>query len=193
METVKELLFERPLAIYVALFFAEAICLMVLWRLRSRRALAAALAPLVLGAVVYILSSVVVTEHKRLMMALDSLRDAVVAGDTDAASTWIDDTYEDRQHDKRSALAAIRVAAGMITAVNIDQVKAQLQDGKAEMTDLKAIAQVRSSLGSDVPLTMHWQLWWVRRPVGWRLTSSRLEASDLLGSSFPLQNPPRGP
>lgn len=190
METVKLLLFERPAAIYWALFFAELICLLALWRLRSRRALLAALVPAVLAGLVLGVSHLVVTERERLMAATDGLRIAAVAGDMAAFGSLIDKAYEDGEHGKAEVVDAVQFAVKRLglEAVKWDHLELAV-DGPDGQVSFRAFLHTSKPLDGmrGGPLMMRWRLWWARRPGGWRVVSSRLdEPAGVPGA-------PRGP
>ncbi len=190
METVKLLLFERPTAIYVALFFGEMICLLVLWRLRSRAAGIVAAIPLALGAIVFVLSAAITTEHERLVSAVQAMREAVMNRDANAIAALVDDSYYDQRYDRqRLALAAVEGANGLgIRSIELPNLlEAQMNEDTAYISSLKIDVLWGKSPQEHNRNRFEWQLWWVRRSDGWRLTSSRLvDPGDLYAA-------PKGP
>jgi hypothetical protein len=190
MGTLKQLFLEQPLALYVALFFAEALCLLALWRRRTRRALLVCSVPVVLAAAVFVLSTLVVTQRERLMGALESLRTAVLAGDGAAIASWLDDNYDDRVYNKEGAAAAAQRAARRLNIESIhwsrQNLKVEIREDKAQISGLEPTVRISQAPVGRMTVHTQWQLWWIHRPSGWRLVSSRLEEPEMVAA-------PRGP
>ena len=107
MDTLQLLLLERPMAVYVALVFAEGIALVVLHARRTRRATIGAAVPVVLGVLVAILSALVTTQRERVAIALEDLCRAAVAGDGAGFAAGIDEGYQDGVYRKDRMVATV--------------------------------------------------------------------------------------
>lgn len=188
MEDLKILLFEDPAPLYWACGLAEAICLVVAWRVRSRRAWIASAVPVILAALLLLLSRAVTTDRERLRMAMEQLRQSVLAGDVEAAEPLLDDAYNDGVHDKRQALGAIRTVrrAHGLRDARITGVEIGMRPDGAIVVVSAVLTLPENALGRNVFPT-RWQLWWALDGKHWRLVSARLDEPSGLGGS------PRGP
>ena len=188
VDTLQLLLLERPLAVFVALVFAEGICLVVLYARRTRRALIGAAVPVVLGLIVAVLSVVVTTQRERVAAALEGLRLAVVAGDGAGFAAGIDQDYDDGVYPKDKMVGTVARTRAVLALRDVKFSDIQIEvDGARAVVDCRAVLHVRENPPGRGLILTRWRLWWARRSDRWRLMSSRLVEPENLPRA------PRGP
>jgi len=188
MSDLKAILFEDPLPLQLLCGLA-AIVGAILWRRRRTfRTLLIVVCPLVLIVALTLLAAAVTTETERLSATLDRFIAAVREGDLTAAADLIDDTYSDGVYTKAEAVAKIdqtRRTIGL-TDLQIASVEKNVGDTDAVVA-FRAIIRATHSMAMYESFPTRWRLWWVRRPAGWRVRSSRLDDPAGIGGA------PRGP
>ena len=176
LDTVKTLLLEDPLAVYIALAFAELIFLTLWARYRTRAWLRRALWPIGLAAAVGLTAALVETGRERLHRTLRELAAAVEQGRLDAAAELVAEDYFDGRYRKADLLSAARRATDRypVREVRVRNVRIDLTPPTARTAFRVDVVLSRPVEWRDRQ-AMDWTLTWEQRQGRWRLVRSRLD------------------
>lgn len=168
---MKELLFEDPLWLYVALAAAEMIVLALFLRRRTR-ALAIALAvPAALAAAVFAADMLVVTDRERIEAALKDMAAKLEHRDLQGVSAYLADDFGGDYADKHVAVSAAEAA---LKTYRIDGIRTR--NVRIEMLGEQAKVHLQTAIhfNSDAgpaSYTLGWTLFWAKRNGEWRIFS----------------------
>jgi hypothetical protein len=171
IDAIVNVLFESPLKLAPLLFFVLLICL-ILWRRRrtdgARRALLIALG---VSIVLMIAQGWITTDREQIRRIIDQLGDAVAQKDMALISAYIDPAYALDGRDRDQVLSRIHAA---LRRTDVDapylynvRITTDQDRGQASLTAISSVVLDGSSLGQIVSA---WQLEFVERPDGWRVT-----------------------
>jgi len=171
IDAIVNILFESPLKLALLLFFVLLICL-ILWRRqrtdRTRRALLVALG---VSLVLMIVQGWVTTDREQIRQIIDQLGNAVAQKDMAVIGAYIDPAYALHGRDHDQVLSRIDAALRRtdVDAPYLYNVKVTTDHdrGQANLTSIASVVLDGSSLGQIVSA---WQLEFVERPAGWRVT-----------------------
>ena len=174
MDQLKELLFERPATIYAVLAAVEVVVLAVwAWR-RTPRCKWAALAAPGLAVVVGLIAHYVQSDGEKIAAALDEAIAHIEAGDVDAAAACLDSEFTG-QGSRGKAVPRdtyVEVSKRILNKWPVKKIARQRLEtqiaGNSAMSELDT--RIISKRG-DVINRATWQLTWIRRREGWRVTS----------------------
>ncbi len=171
MDTLKRLLFETPLAVYVILVVAEAAVAAIWYTRRTRRWTRALLVAPVLGLVVGLTAYLVETDMEQINSAMSDIARSVESGDLNAAVEHLDEscvapTSSRRTISKDNIILVGRMALqrrpvkrlytiGPVTTIA----------GDKAVTKVKVRIILESGEGGDT----EWRLEWARGEAGWRI------------------------
>ncbi len=171
METLKRLIFETPLAIYIILVVAEA-AVAAIWHGRRTRKLALALlvAP-VLGLAVGLTSYLVETDLEQINSAMSDIARSVESGDLDAAVEHLDEPCLAPLSGGGKISKDEIILAGRTALRRRPVERLQTVGPVTTITGDKAITEVkvRIVLESNECVDTAWRLEWARREAGWRI------------------------
>ncbi len=171
IDAIVNILFESPLKLALLLFFALLICL-ILWRRRrtdgTRRALVIALG---VSIVLMILQGLITTDREQVRQIIDQLADAVAQKDMVVISAYIDPAYALDGRDRDQVLSRIDASLRRadVDAPYLYNVKVTTDHGRGQAS-LTAISYVILDGTSRGQIVSAWQLEFVERPDGWRVT-----------------------
>ncbi len=176
METLKRLLFETPLAVYVILVVAEAAVAAIWHGRRTRRWARALLVAPALAAAVGLTAYLVETDIEQINSAMAEIARSIEAGDLNAADVYLDPscqapTQGGKPLDKDELIRIGRMATSHWPVKRLITV-----GPKTDITGDKATTQVKTRiiLQSDEYVDAEWRLEWARREAGpngagWRI------------------------
>lgn len=171
IDTIVNILFESPLKLTLLLFFVLLICL-IMWRRRrtdgARRALLIALG---VSIFLMIVQGWITTDREQIRRIIDQLGDAVAQKDMALISAYIDPAYTLDGRDRDQVLSRIDAALRRtdVDAPYLYNVKITTDHGRGQAS-LTAIASVILDGSSIGQIVGAWQLEFVERPDGWRVT-----------------------
>lgn len=179
METLRSMLFEGPVGIYVALSFVWLVLLAAYWYRRTRARAAALALPILIGALVFFLDRAVVTDREQIVAILREIGADAEAGHTDTLERCLDHDYVGFEHGNfdLDRPGAILLARWAIKTYGIERVGFMRMDVQVRREGAWREAQVRlgtliyfekSAFGSG-RTSLTWQLVWVRRIDGWKI------------------------
>ena len=180
MESVRHVLFEDPLPVYLALAVAEAV-VAAFWRGRRTRrwALALLAAPLLAGAVA-LTAWAVETDREQIHAALHEIAAGVRVGDFAPAERRLDPDCRMPAGgrvvvgaDKLIALGRAARTRHGVADVAIAGVNLTL-DGESARTRLITTVTLRTG----ERLLLRWALAWAKRPAGWRIVRVELTGPE---------------
>jgi len=171
LDAIVNILFESPLKLALLLFFVLLICL-ILWRRRrtdgGRRALLVALS---VSIILMILQGLITTDREHMRRIIDQLAHAVTQEDMAVISAHIDPAYALDGRDRDQVLSCIDAS---LRRADVDApylynvtVTTDHDRGQASLTAISHVILDGDSLGQIVSA---WQLEFVKRPDGWRVT-----------------------
>ncbi len=180
MQTLKNVLFDDPLAIYAGLGMIE-IVLLAMWRgYLTRKRLLMLAAPLLLGGVVFGVERLVVTDTEKIVAALDELAAGVDDEELSvrALETHLDDevvidlgvgmggmglTKDQALAIWRKLVSRHRVVRATIHSPDIDI------DGEKARTRFATILTYRTGDDTTAKTSLLWDVDWIRRGQTWRI------------------------
>ena len=172
---MRELLFENPLLLYVALALAEIVIAGLWYRGRTRRlAVALAIPPLLAGAL-FVLDLLVETPREKLQKAVRQIAADVERGDIRAACGWL---TEDCGGYFGSRQNAIDVGERDWRDYGIRKVELSQLDVKLppDRKPTIAVVHARSAIECQLPMfgvqkvALDWTIHWSFRGGEWRIT-----------------------
>jgi hypothetical protein len=167
---MKELFFENPLPIYVALALAE-ILIAGLWhRGRTRRLAAALLIPPLLAAAAMTLDLLVVTDREKIETALKTIASSVERGDLRACQPYLADDFEGWGGSREGAIEAGERAWRTygIRKVGLSGVKIEVFDSRASVTARSIVTYNAPGFGEG-RASLDWTASWALRDGQWRI------------------------
>lgn len=184
METLKRLLFETPLAIYIILVVAEA-AVAAIWHGRRTRkwALALLVAP-VLGLAVGLTSYLVETDLEQINSAMSDIARSAESGDLDAAVEYLDEsclapTTDGKTISKNGIILAGRMALRRRPVERLHTVgPVTTITGDKAITEVKVRIVLESGEGVDTA----WRLEWSKCDAGWRIVRVEILSPPELAS-----------
>lgn len=183
MDQLKELLFERPATIYIVLGAVEVLVLAVwAWRRTSRCGWAALAAP-VLAVVVGLIAHYVQSDGEKIAAILDGAIAHVEAGEVDAAAECLDSKFAVPDFQGRPIPKGLYVEMARRTLRRwpVERVILRRREtkvsGNSAVTELDTTIVGKSREGINKAI---WELTWVRRREGWRVTAIKAVAPQWL-------------
>ena len=182
MDTIKSVLFDNPVCLYIALAIATVVLAGIWLRRRGRRHLVYLLIPAGLAVVVFALDALVVTDREYITGALREIAREVETFDQqpalEAAGRYLDDSViVDFGRDaggmnltKEQALRTAQVVLDRspITNVRFMNLDLEIREETANTGFTTFIAFVTEEMGPQ-NASLKWMLHWARRDVGWRI------------------------
>lgn len=165
METLQRTFLESPLYVYVFLAFAE-LALAAIWHERRTRRLAMSLlVPPAMAAIVFAVSTLVVTDRERLIQAAEKIARNAENGSIAAAVGYLDDNYHGLGGDKQGLidegnrmLSQFRIKKIRFTSMNVEV------QGQTAVMNAGTIIEF-----TDGQYPLAWEVGWIKRPQGWRI------------------------
>ncbi len=184
MDQLKELLFERPATIYVVLGAVEVLVLAVwAWRRTSRCGWAALAAP-VLAVVVGLIAHYVQSDGEKIAAILDGAIAHVEAGEVDAAAECLDSRFAatDSQGRPIPKDRYVEIARRKLRGWPVERI--ELLRRETEVSGNSAVTELDTRIigvkpGEGIPKAV-WELTWIRRREGWRVTSLKVVSPQWL-------------
>jgi len=180
MDTVKSLLFENPMYLYIALAAVEVVLLFLWWDRRAekngRKYLLALAVPPVLGLALLVVSTLVVTDREQIVNAAQEIAADLNAGHGASLKTHLDEKFVCR-------FAGLPVTRDMVLAL-IESQKKHYAIGNVEITsstveiesgDYATMHMTTHMTGRDRDLNMgvsgrvQFVLKWIKRDNGWKI------------------------
>lgn len=172
---MKELLFERPATIYIVLGAVEVVVLAVWARRRTARCAWAALAAPVLAVVVGLIAHYVQSDGEKIAAILDGAIAHVEAGEVDAAAECLDSKFAATDLRGRPVPKGryVENARRKLRAWPVERIV--LLRRETEVSGDSAVTELDTRIigrkpGEGVPKAT-WELTWIRRREGWRVTA----------------------
>ena len=183
MDQLKELLFERPATIYIVLGAVEIVVLAVwAWRRTARCGWATLAAP-VLAVVVGLIAHYVQSDGEKIAAILDGAIANIEAGKVDAAAECLDSKFAvpDRQGRPIPKDRYVEMARRTLTRWPVERVVLRRREtevsGGSAVTELETTIIGKSGEGINKAT---WELTWIRRREGWRVTAIKAVAPQWL-------------
>lgn len=168
-----ELLFERPLSIYIALVFISLI-LGVFWvTSRNKKLLLAILIAVVLGGIVGLVAHLVVTDREIIIAAAKDIAQCVQDKQYDRILPHIDEDFRGRILDRRiskgtiAAIARSSVRQHSVLTIKFTRGEVEINGDTAEMDCRTMIIYGKENAKS--PLS--WDVTWIKRDDRWLVKS----------------------
>jgi len=182
MDALETIFFEKPLYVYLTLGIA-AVALGAVWYGRRKAIwLAAASAAIVLGAGVFVVERLVMTDREQIVAALDEVAAAAQREDVPAAMGYVDREYagwmRDKRHVRLRAEAVVKTRGIRYINFRSGPEVTITQPGQAE-TRFTVVVYYGKSDPPDGRVVLAWRLDWIKRSAGWRI-----RGADLTGSSI---------
>ena len=171
IDLIVNILFESPLKLALVLFFAVLICLIVWRRRRTDRTRWVFLAAVGASTILVIVQGLITTDREQIRHVIDQLRNAVSRKDVAIISAYVDPEYALHGRDRDQVLLRIDAA---LRRTDVDtpylynvRITTDQNRGEASLTAISSVVLDGTSLGQIVSA---WQLEFVERPDGWRVT-----------------------
>ena len=180
MDAIKHLLFEDPL--YIALGAIE-IVLALWWRSsRSRRVAFATLAPPLVGICLWIVSTCVVTDRERLMIATKEISTRLMRDDWNGVGEFLADDFGGYFRSRQEAIETAKLSKERygVTAIHPEIRKTELFEGRAKM-NVRTVIQIGNAEVAGA-FTVDWVVDWAIRDGNWRVTS--VDEPKILGAAL---------
>jgi hypothetical protein len=166
MEALKTALFENPLGIYIALAVFGALGLVSYQNWRTFRAAWPTTFALIAAAVVFSISSMVVTDREAILIKSDDIAEAINRGDsiTLEYSLAKDFSGPDKYPTRKKAISWL---TKNIEQYEITSVKFMVLD--LDVRDDLATMSMQTDVSSETfpTVRMNWQVIWTKRSAGW--------------------------
>lgn len=183
MDTIKSVLFENPLAIYIVLALAEVVLGWMWYTRRDRRLVRWLLVVPAVGLVVGLTAWLVVTDNEKIQRNLKDMSAAVVAGDIDALGTYLDATcyapVGGSSIDRKELLDRGRE---VISRYQVRQIKLESIDTAISGPNASTLLGTRIYLSNFITdsIAITWKMQWGKRDGQWRLTAVQIDKPSML-------------
>ena len=170
---MKSLLFEDPFWLYGILGIAFLVLLTSWWRNRDRAHTLRLAVPAGLIGLLFLVSTLVVTDREKIQRATRDVAAAVQAGDVDRVAVWLDRelqaTYHGTALNRAQAVARLRSVLGQVrvATVKIQKNEIAVKGPRAFQRLLTWIEVTGRAVQGRVPV--RWRVHWVRTASGWRI------------------------
>jgi hypothetical protein len=182
---MKHLFFEDPFWLYAMLVLAEGVLLVIWNRDRTRTTALRLLVPPALGALIFAVATLVVTDRERITAAVHEITRDVTNGQVTVLERHLDDDFHMRLGGKplgkaetvahaRRALARTR-----ITKVDLKRLQVEVSGETATVRMITAIRVEGGGFRGGVPLV--WHLRWIKRGKQLRILES---TQPRIGTSY---------
>lgn len=167
---MKELLFENPLPLYVALGVAELVIVGLWYRARTRRLAVALAVPVVLAFVLAATAALVETDREKLQRVLVAIAAHVEKGDFDSVRPHLAEDFHGEYLSRDAALEAGRNAWREFGVR-----KTSISGVRVHMDESLPKAEFRTHIGYNFPglgqgtQAIDWTVYWGRRDGQWKI------------------------
>ncbi len=191
MNTIKSLLFDDPTLVCVV---AGIVFLVLAWvylaavrrgwageapskRLRSIL-LSGLIAMPFLGGMVVVLDVLIESDREQIVRISREIAEDVETGDLQAILPHLDSDFQARWRGKPLSRDEVTEAiqaereSNSISGIKIGDVKLDISGQRAKMF-VTTTMQVKAEMTINVPLTLTWDMQWVKRPDGWKIRTVR--------------------
>lgn len=182
---MKQLFFEDPFWLYVLLILAESILLWIWRRQRTRQAATRLLIPAALGALVFAVATLVVTDRERITRATHEIVETVSSGQTSALDKYLDadfhGTFRGASLNRDQTLARARDALRRfrIQKIEVRRLEVKVSGRTATVRMLTGIRAGGREVRGQFPII--WRIEWIKRGKQWNILSA---AEPRLGTSW---------
>ncbi|MBT3200110.1 MAG: hypothetical protein HN350_09355 [Phycisphaerales bacterium] len=168
MESIQTALFEEPLTIYIVLGIIAIVGLVIFRRQRTRKSARTLLFALASAAVVFAISTLVVTDREQIRAAVDEIGLAINSDNVQAVERFIDDDFSATSPYSTRAKAIHWIKRNIkqyeITNVTLKILSLDITNDQAEM---QIISDVNTK---TIPLMRFpWDVKWTKRSGQWRI------------------------
>lgn len=166
MEALKTALFENPLGIYIALAIVGASGLVSYQTWRTLRSTWPTAVALVAGAMVFAVSTLVVTDREKIRATCDEIAEAISSRNTVVVEFFLDKDFAGWRQ-ARTRKKAIRWITGNLEEYRVTSVEFKILD--LNVRDDLATMLVRSDITSETfpAMRLNWRVVWIKRSTGW--------------------------
>ena len=166
MEALKIALFENPLGIYIALAMIGALGLVSYQNWRTFKSAWPTVVALVVGAAVFTISTLVVTDREQIRAACEKIANATSSRNTVIVEFLLDKDF--------TGLSETQTPGNAIRRLDSELKTYRVTDVRYKILELNvrndmATMLVRSDITSEtVPaMRMNWRIIWIKRSTGW--------------------------
>lgn len=182
---MKALFFEDPFWLYGLLVLVEGVLLVIWRRQRTRASALRLLIPPALGALIFAVATLVVTDRERITAAVHEIAQDVASGRTTALEKYLDEDFHMTLYSKPVGKAGTlerarkAMSRSRITKVQIKRLQIDVSGGTATLRMITAIRVEGGGFRGGVPLV--WNLRWIKRGKHWRILES---TQPRIGTSY---------
>jgi hypothetical protein len=182
---MKELLFEDPFWLYVLLVLAESILLWIWKSQRTRQAAIRLLVPAGLGALVFAVATLVVTDREKITRATHEIVETVSSGQISTLEKYLDKdfhgTFRGESLNRAKTLARARDALRRfsIRKVELKRLEVKVSGQTATVRMLTGIRAGGRKMRGQFPVI--WRIEWIKRGKQWTILSA---GEPRLGTSW---------
>ena len=166
MEALKIALFKNPLGIYIALAIVGVLGLVSYQNWRTFKSAWPTAVALIVGAAVFTVSTLVVTDREQIGAACEKIANAISNRNTVVVEFLLDEEFTGLS-ETQTRKKAIRRLDSDLKAYGVTGVKFKILD--LNVRDSLANMLVRSDITSEtIPaMRLNWRVIWIKRPTGW--------------------------
>ena len=167
MDILKRNFLENPIWVYTALVVIELILFSLWFSTRSAKRKHLLLVPILVGAMVFALDWVVVTDREEIESILSNISTSFHNGNIEEKQHYIADNYHGYLKTKTALVNAAvgEGKKGRVESIAVKFKSVKVTGPKAEMT-IKT--NVRLDTGQIIPLL--WTIYWGKSSEGWKIT-----------------------
>jgi hypothetical protein len=169
---MKELLFENPLPLYVALGLVEIVIAGLWYRGKTRRLAVALLIPPLLAGAVLAMDLLVETDREKLQKALREIAADVERGDLRGVSKYLADDYYGYGNSREGVVQAGEQSwrSHGIRGVGLTGVQIEVHDNQAKVQARTIVTYNAPGFGEG-RVAMDWTVYWGIRDGQWRIVN----------------------
>ena len=167
MDTLKHCFLENPIWVYTALVALELILFSMWFSTRSKKRKQLMLLPILLGAMIFALDWIVVTDREEIKATLSSITASFHNGNVEEKQHLISDRYRGYLKTKS---ALVKAAAGETKKDRIESISVRFESVKVtgRNAEMQIKTNVRLNTGQIIPL--RWTIYWGKSSDGWKIT-----------------------
>jgi hypothetical protein len=183
MDTLKSVLFENPLAIYVVLALAEVVLAWMWYTRRDRRLVRWLLVVPAAGLVVALTAWLVVTDREKIERNLKDMAAAVVAGDFDKLGSHLDAScYAPVGASSIGQQELLDRGREVVRLHHVRQITLESIDTAIAGPNASTLLNTRIYLSNFITdsIAITWKMQWGKRDGQWRLTAVQIDKPAML-------------